>query len=79
MVGPVPREPVLVGVAEELRARILHGPDFLLVRVDLATATAVVSPQVGISVAAGPRIGWGGMSEACQRTANTVRSAPLSG
>lgn len=58
MVSPVPREPVLVGVAEELRARILHGPDFLLVRVDLATATAVVSPQVGTSVAAGPRIGW---------------------
>ncbi|HEY5877932.1 MAG TPA: ATP-binding protein [Nakamurella sp.] len=58
MVSPVPTEPVLAGVAEQLRARILHGPDFLLVRVDLAAATAVVSPQVGTSVAAAPRIGW---------------------
>jgi hypothetical protein len=58
MVSPVPTDHLLTGTAEQLRARIRTGPDFLLVRIDLAAATAVVSPQEGTYVPAAPRIGW---------------------
>lgn len=58
MVSPAPAGPRLAASAERLRARLLSGPDFLLVIVDLATtARSVVSPHAGTSTRATAGIG----------------------
>lgn len=61
MVSPAPLGRRLAGSAERLGARLLTGPDFLLVRVhNAATGTTALSPQVGTSAPATARLGWAG-------------------